>query len=375
MGELFGRKIIETFNSRSESFQYLVDSYITDMISSNSTPESVSFIYQFGISRAQTLINNIPVEYKDEIDGLSSVLCDATADVMNDGKLSKNELYVMELFIDVSKLSQCSAVSVFGDLSETGHTQTGRVVDWIGGAKNQLSKIQAVTTIKNGDKSVVLVGYLGYLAGLTVLNDNKIFGAILESTIDGTPPLFDYTGRNSYSMDLRYALENYTSIDDAAAHMKAGNYVAGNLILLSDPDVSKVLENDLKGTRSLRTSTSTLNPGITWDFKNAIGCVNSFVLSGNTDNHSQYPKNSTRWESLKTQLAKKGDKVTNEQVKEIVSYYIGAVPNDLNNGDLYNSNTQQIIVVDPYNFQMKIFFRPQSGLPAVPVFETHDISF
>jgi hypothetical protein len=375
MGFQLGRQI--KIALASQPFQALLDGYINDavILLASGTPYPANVLYTTAIARLADILPQVPREYRDEIDGLADSVCDAATNVRNDGKVSRDELYMVELILDVSKLNSCSAVSVFGDLSATNKTITGRVLDWYGGSSNQLARIQAVTTIKRGSKSIVLVGYLGYLAGLTVMNDDKVFAAILES---GSPGTTVTANKRSYSMDLRYAMENCSSLADVAAYLSnsARSYVAGHLVFLSDPDQSRVLENDLANARALRSDESPLNASISWGFLDAVGSVNSFILDGNYDNHSGSTSNSARWNSLKIRLAAKGSAVTSAEVGETIASFSGTAPGNQSDGDLYNVSTQEMVIVEPDSMAMKIFFRPKTGiLPAIPVFETVNASF
>ena len=96
----------------------------------------------------------------------------------------------MQLFQDVVRPTQCSGVAAFGESSSTGKTVLGRNLDWDALPQNTLSKIHAVTTTKNGEKSIVMVHLLGFLTPITGFNDNKVFGAFLDAeTEPPTPPI------------------------------------------------------------------------------------------------------------------------------------------------------------------------------------------
>lgn len=141
----------------------------------------------------------------------------------------------------------------------------------------------------------------------------------------------------SYVFDLRYALENYSTIAGIADFMDDRSYAFNHLIFLSDAEESKVLENNFSGTgvnmhRGLRSDDSILNTGVTWGFEDALACVNFFILEGNHDNHTEVISNTTRWDSINTSLDTKrinDGKITLVELKDIACFYTASEPGSL----------------------------------------------
>lgn len=356
------------------NYEFLIDSYINRNRNRN---EYKNFIYRSEDIRLQLNETN-----KDEIEGMASEISEGHKNVQNDGLLSKDELYVLNLFTDISLGVQCSFTSVFGKRSTTKSTISGRNLDWYGGDLNELAQIQAVIRYKYKNKRICTIGFLGYMGVLTGINDSKVMGAVLVSPI-GTA--FDSKGKRSYAMDLRTALEKSNSIEEVAQFMKdpMKNFAGNHIIALSDPEKSIILENNFSGvgangervTREVRTSDSRLNKGIDWDIDNAIGSVNSFLLYGNYDNHTPNKHNTRRWSSMREQLLKAGPSVTPEEMKNIISYTHGSPGTFTESGDLYNRQTIQMILYQPENLSLEVFFRPKGSRknPKKPVFEKIEI--
>ncbi len=353
-------------------YENIIDSYLAELFPS-------SEIYKLMLSRVDDIKPQIPVQYRDEIDGMCSK-ASGTENVAGDGKVSAAEIYLMQLLPDVARSTECSGISVFGSRSASGSLMTARILDWYEGSKNQLPQIQSVTTVKNGTKSLCMIGYLGFVGVLTAFNSDGVFAGILDS-----PSEFPYSSVNkrSYINDIRLALENYGTVADVASFLSdtLRKYTYNHLVLLSDKNSAGVLENNFSGTglnirRSLRTDTSTLNTGITWGFNNAVATVNSFLLSGNLDNHTGYSHNTARWESFKNEMQRCGDDVTMDELKQIVSHVNDNGPQTPSDSDLYNLNTQHIVLFQPSDFHVEVSFRPkQNSLPKTPVFETIPINF
>lgn len=368
VGKEYGAKILKSI----PDYEAVMDSYIAEVAADDDT-------YDLFMKRVNDIKPQIDKAYCDEIRGIASNFTGKDQDIRGDGKLSTNEMFLMNLCPDVARPTQCCAMGVYGDRTKTNDNIGFRILDWYEGSQSQLAKIQAVVVFKNSKKSICTIGYLGYMGCISGFNDNKVFGAILDS---GTGEPYTSQSERSYPLDLRHALEHYTTIDGVASYLKSPvrNYTYGHLIFFSDSKVSKVLENNISGKtnslREVRTEKSEFNDGITWDIDNSLGTVNSYLLKGNLDNQKGNPYNTERFNSMKSELKGKGDKLMLNDIKKIASFYRGEAPGLQEDGDLYNVRTQQIIVFEPSKCEYQVFFRPVSGiLPKVPVFEKISVSF
>jgi hypothetical protein len=366
-GEAFARGILQVV----PNYEALIDSYIAENMS--------NFIYsKYVIPRIKDLKPQLEQDYLDEIDGMATVFSGGGKNVRKDNKISLDEFYLFNLIPDIAHGNQCCFVSVFGARSATHSTISGRNLDWYGGGKNQLPQIQAIITMKSAQGKVCSIGYLGYMGVLTGFNDSKLFAAVLEAQT-GAP--FTSAGKRSYLLDLRYALENKKTLNEAADFMKshANDYTVNHLIAFSDPEVSKVLENNFSGAGTggqpiqcaLRSADSRLNPGITWGISEAIGSVNSFLLYGNVDNHTPAEMNTKRWNNLTKQLRDKGPTVTPAEIQEVIAYNHGSPGRFMDSGDLYNRITLSMVLFQPESLSLEVFFHPRNTRksPDHPVFE------
>ncbi|MCP4748598.1 MAG: hypothetical protein GY874_21050 [Desulfobacteraceae bacterium] len=332
------------------------------------------------IRNAQLIKSQIPPNYIDEIEGLATGISNTKDDIPGDGKLSKNEIYVFNLIPDVCRAHSCSGISFFGDSAKTGNSLTGRNLDWMYGIKSSLCKLHTVTVIKNRDKSICLIGFLGGLSAITAINDNGVFAAILDSSIGSAP--INCKGKNSYSMDLRYTLENFDNLNSVANYMidKKRQYSFNHNILLSDPTNSKIVENNMALLRKVRSYDSDLNPGIEWDFDETICVVNSFVLNANTDNHTGSGKNSGRWNNFYKLTKEKPYNVTFDDVKKIMAYHEGEPLGHIYRGPEYEMispgfATIQQVIFEPNTMKLEVYFRPETGSLAEPDYEAIDVDF
>jgi len=371
MGAAYAKAILEMV----PDYEKLMDSYISQNI--------VEYEYQYGINRCYDIKTQIPKEYYEEIEGMASVFTE-TENKWNDGKLCEDEFFMFNLFPDVFRGAQCSYISAYGERSETGQTVVARNLDWYRGEENQMGALQAVITIKYDDISICNIGYLGYQGMLTGFSDQHIFAGILDA---GSNEPYSSEGRRSYPMDLRYALEHFDKMEDAANYLGDPSmlYTFNHIIGFSDTEHSILLENNFSGDssikrgrlkRGIRDDTSKLNDGISWEIPNSVASVNSFLLYGNHDNHSNNKYNTKRWKNIKEQLLSKGDKVSFDELKEVTSYYSGNEPGVFSeSGDIYNRMTVQMMVFVPETFQLITYFPPRDTLfnPKEPVFESVEV--
>jgi hypothetical protein len=365
MGETFAKGIL----GMVPDYESLIDSYIAENLT--------KYEYRYAFYRLQDIKPQINRDYAEEIAGMASVFSGGNRNRWGDRKVSGDEIFLFNLFTDVVRGSQCSYVSVFGSRSQTHKTITARNLDWYGGSKNQLPRIQAIVTFIYPGKKVCSIGYLGYMGILTGFNDRKMFAGILDA---GSNASYTSEGRRSYPLDLRYALENCRTMNEAAEYMRDPRklYTYNHLIGFSDPESSVILENNFSGNgpaghkvrRMLRNSGSRLNNKVNWGIDNAVAAVNSFVLYGNYDNHTSNQYNIKRWKNIKTQLLGKGPAVTAAQLKEVIIYNHGSPGTFSENGDIYNKMTLQMVIFQPDTLSLEVFFRPKNSRknPIHPVF-------
>lgn len=365
MGAAYAHKIALV----EPQFEYLVDSYLAERANQL---QGYGISYQDLLDRLNDIRPQIYADYCLEVEGMATQCHGDASSVPGDGVLSEAEIFILNLSADVVRPFACSAVGVFGARSATGFPITARLLDYYGGAENQLPRLHAVVTINNGSESICMIGFLGMMAAVSAVNDDGVFAAILDSP---TGASLETQGKASYPFDLRRALETCQTLDQVAGIMASGDYTFNHDILLSDTTRTGVLENNFSGPgsnlhRSLREDDSVLNPGVTWDINDAIACVNSFVLLGNSDNHTNLPPNYLRWNNLYDQLALQGDVVTRDELMAVASYDgPDDVPGSAAAGDVYHMTTEQIIVIQPHSLEMDIFFHPrQGGNPRDPEF-------
>jgi len=331
--------------------------------------------FPIAVARAHAIFKNVPQEYQEELYGMQEVF-DYRSDVPGDGRLSANELLVMELFPDVLRPTACSASAAFGSSSVTGKTVLGRNLDWFTAPLRDAANIQAVTTMKNGEKTTCNISVLGFLSAGSQFNSHKVFGALLDAEIPEMLYPADVSKKRSYAFDLRYALENFTTLEQVAEFMGKNDYAFNHLIFLADENKAAVLENNIGWVgRGLRTSGSTLREGLSWGIADTVATVNDFRLPNNYYNPGD-KSNSQRWKSFQDLYAASqlSGKIDVERMKGIAGYY--GTGGDDEQGALFLSNlkdykysTMQSIILRMDTMEMWIHFSPTGGvMPLKPTY-------
>lgn len=382
--------------------------------------------YEAFLVRVKAIRPQVPELYRAEIDGIADAMSGGTTNKAGDGKVSRDELYALNLLADIARITQCSAFGVDGERTDTGKTILGRNLDWTDGddkSGHHLSKIHAAITVKNGatKNSDLLFGFLGYQAWCSGLTNNGIFAAILDSPTGAMYPLVP-TGMRSYSMDLRTLMESSAQKESVASGImgiaKQQKYCFNHLILMGDKKQATIVENNYSGYRkgvpavfkpAVRVWDSPMHDdndrpvalsahpaALKWPAPHTIGTVNSFLMLGHQDNqnypvgpigHVPTPVSTIRDEGGNEKNTKRlqlmlekvkahettGKKYSAAAVEKITSAHTNRPPGPLESGDLYNDKTIQTFIVqfgdERSKTNVRAFFKPaQNELEKDPLF-------
>ncbi|MCX6287732.1 MAG: C45 family autoproteolytic acyltransferase/hydrolase [Bacteroidetes bacterium] len=364
MGRMYGEKIRQVM----PSYDTVMDAMMKDQFD---MLKQAGLTFDIVKNRAIALEQQVKPEYRDEIEGMAS-LFPGTKDEQGDGVFSRNEFLVWQFYTDVVRPTQCSASAAFADASSSGYTIVGRNLDWYALKDNSLAKIHSITLIHNGSKSIACINFLGQLTPVSGFNDHHLFGAILDCETGAAYP--QVQGKRSYHFDLRYGLENDSTIDGLANFMKDKDYTFNHLIFLADEHSAGVLEDNIGSkARSLRTTSSMVRSGSEWGIPNTFATVNDNRLPGNFVQNPESQSNLKRWTSLKSQYSSrlKSGKIDIEKMKLIVGYP-SSDGNAKSSGALFRSNdhapTLQSIVLKMDTYELWVAFAPQGKLPMKPAY-------
>ncbi len=365
-GQALGRAI----KTALPDIESLMDSFLAGLCPNNE-------VYLLFLSRTASIWPQVPEPLQRELDGMASTLCSTTENILGDGKISRDELRMLNLSAEVMRTSQCSAVGVLPAASQSGKCTVARNLEWDNGDSYQASRLQAVTVYDlPGAQNFTLIGYLGTINCLTGFNSNGVFAAILDSGTDREP--YTAADKRAYSFDLRAVLENsaVTTADMVTMQLQshAGEYTYGHLIFLADASTVKVLEDDVlpDGVHVRDVNSAPLY--YDWTVPHTVGAVNCNMLPASTDNAGD-PWDVRRWESQQRLLRENGSKHSWTDLQTLAGYGPGLG----SAGYLYIKNpksgvdTQQIVLFEPETKRLDIAFHPKGRAlndDEVPVFTT-----
>ncbi len=362
IGSQFATKIQQIL----PEYEQLLDIGLAEVLSEL---EQAGISFSVLLNRAKNIQPQLPSDFNDEILGMCSVFSYPT-DSIGDGHLSANEFLVYQLFADVGRPTQCSASGVYGSTSSTGKSIIGRNLDWYESPNYVYNKIHSITVFKNGSKSFLNVGFLGQLGIVSALSSSGIFASILDD--DSGEPYPSTEGKHSYPFDIRYCLENNTSLIDIADYLRIQPYTFSHIVFLANENTVKVLENDLNGgDRHLRSDTSLLKPGYSWGIQDAIATVNCNLLPKNCSNGYD-SVDMKRWRNFKMLYTDYTDlgKISVDEIK-LITGFPSTDGNAALSGAIFRSKVYpslQSIVYDYDNYEMWIAFAPVGPMPFTPTY-------
>lgn len=250
-------------------------------------------------NRTEKFRSALSKDYADELQGFADGISGDSHGIREDGIISAEEAALLQFIPDVLRGTACSAISADGNVTTTGKRLTCRLLEWQLGSDNQICSAHAVVHMKNGEKSFVSVSALGFLTILTAVNDD---GVMLGELDVGSSNMVEYSceDKTSYTYDIRFALENFSTAREAAEYLTANahRYPYCVNVLATDRDDAVVAElavNPEDGSPLIRDSSTPLFNGIRWDSPDYICTVNSFAAEGNSDKLSFHPNNIIRW--------------------------------------------------------------------------------
>ena len=320
--------------------------------------------YNFLQERLDAVIPQILSDYTDEINGFADAIAGSEIPFAEDGKLSREEIFTLNLIPDILRGTQCSGLAVLGDKSQTGSAITGRILEWNFGSEKQMTSLHAVVTFKNSHKTITTIGFLGLFNVITAINDNGVFLGILDAN---TGESFQAKGRKCYTFEIRTALENYSTAKEVAeySNLFSTEYTFSHNLLITDSKSACVAENCVSGGKAgIRTFQSKLVDGLKWDNPDSLCVVNGYALEGSFDNLTSSRHNTVRWQKFNERLMKY-DRVNAADIKDMLTV---DDPNK-SGSNIYSNYTIQTIIYDALSGSLDVAFTQQTEeFPKKPVF-------
>jgi len=368
--ELVGKAYADTILQAFPDFEKIMEPYIYENIrlafnGAGYKPDAVK-------ARMEGLFESIPEVYKEEITGFATELAQGEEGFVENGKISFEEAVIIQMIPDALRPTACSALSLWGEKTESNMPITLRCLEWNLGSDNQMGLINSVTHMKNGEKSITTFGVLGLLDIISAVNNDGVFTAILDVGSEKNEP-YDYEGKKCYTFDIRYALENFDTATEVGEFMVANSadYTWCHNLIITDEEHSYCAEDCVgavaekgDGFSILRDENTPLMAGLHWDSEDSLCVVNSFAAQGNQDSFKGSEVNIVRFEKY-NKWVKEQDKFTVKDIKDMIT------SEDANQFDVitvHRIGAVQLIIVDYETKNVQVAFTGQDGLKDKPDF-------
>ena len=306
--------------ARPDYAEYL-EQYLYENI--NAVANDANEEYEEIEKRTTAIYTALDEDYRQELDGFAERVSNDEVNFEKNGKISRDEVILMELIPDVLRGTACSALSASGDTTATGERITCRVLEWQLGSENQLCQAHALVHYKNGEKSFTSVTYMGFFPILTAVNEEGVLLGELDVGSAGTE--YTYENKTSYTYAMRYALENMGSARECAEYLAENSkrYPFCVNILATDKKDGFIAElvvtdEEKDGKTVLRDGSTKLNETVEWSDPNYLCAVNSFAAEGNNDYLTYNEGNIVRWKRYEQLFCGQKD-MTLDHFKELMT--------------------------------------------------------
>ena len=366
--EEVGRGYADATLKAFPDFHEVIEPYIYENIYSQlpNIKDDFSAVQERVFYMAETLRD----DYKEELYAFADEISGGYHGYAEDGKISYEEALTYNLVPETLRGTACSALSLWGDKTESGDMITVRFLDWHLGDDNQMALCHAIFHAKNGEKSYTGISFLGFGSVVSAINDDGVFAAILD--VGSGDEEYVYEGRKAYTYDIRYALEEYTTAKEVGDFMveNSADYTWSHNIIISDgndaycaEDAVAQLQESGEGYSILRDADTPLLDGVSWDNEDSLCIVNSFASEGNKDFFNGYANNMVRFNKYNDWVASE-DKFTMGELKTVLTQE--KVNQGLEKGEatvdnIRNRGTVQIILIDYENNDIQVAFTSPDG--------------
>ena len=322
--------------------------------------------------REKVLFDSMRPEYREEISAFAEAISGGAHGIEENHVLSYEEAILMHMIPDALRPTCCSALSLWGSKTETGDRITLRNLEWNLGSNNQMGQINAVTHMKNGPRTLTAISVLGLLDIISAINDDGVFAAILDvGSVQNEAFVFE--GKKCYTMELRYALEEYSTARGLGEFMvgESGDFTWCHNLIISDANdsfcaedcVSQVVESG-KGKSVLRDADTPILDGLTWDNADSLCVVNSFASKGNQDGFTGSSSNVIRFAKYNGWV-RAVEKFSPKDVKDLITQ---ETVDQYTVQNVHSNGSAQLILIDYHTGSVQVAFTGPEGVLDKPDF-------
>lgn len=328
--------------------------------------------------RVTTLAASIREDSREELYAMAEEMSGGYHGFAEDGRMSYEEALAASLIPEAMRGTACSALSLWGQKTESGDMIAARLLDWNLGSNYQMCAIHAVLHAKKGERSYTGIGFLGLGSLISGINDNGVFGAILDLGSGDNIP-YEYENKRCYTYELRYALEEFDTAKEIGQYMvdNSGAFTWSHHIYLADGKETYCAEDAVAGLQRrgegysvLRDNNTPLMSSLHWDSPDSLCVVNAFASEGNLDLWTSGANNYVRFFKYNDWVSST-DKFTVGSLKSTLTQErvnLGSNDDEAQVNNVHNTGTSQMIIVDYHTGNVQVAFTPATGPVDDPVF-------
>ncbi len=286
-GAQTGRQLAKIIAQQFPDFAQDYDRFLADTLA--------PYEWAQWVQRAQQVRDAVPQSVRDEVDALAQRLAQVNQDQLGDGHLSAQELWVVQVLLEAENLSQGVGLGVLNPASSVRGPMVGRTLN---GLQNPaLLRLRAITLYRGSNKTLVNIGFAGFVGILTGYNSDGLFVAYLPSPQPSARP--DAQAHMAVTLYLRTLLEENDRITQTLPGLVYQQFLTSHNLLLADNRTVQVLEQSLPSTSYLRSADSPLRTEMQWSNPWQIAAVDCFVLRASPANCNN-SGDLVRWHRLQT---------------------------------------------------------------------------
>ena len=320
--------------------------------------------------RISCLADSLRPEQKEELFSFAEELSGGTHGFAEDGHISYEEAIACNLIPEAMRGTACSALSLWGDKTESGDMIAARFLDWMLGSEYQMCQLHTVIHADKGKSSYTGISFLGFSGIISAVNDDGVFAAILD--VGSGDEKYVCKDRKCYTFELRHALETYDSAREVGEFMvkNSGSFTFSHNIYIADgretycaEDAVAGLQESGKGSSLLRDSSTPLLEAVHWNEPDSLCVVNSFAAQGNQDHFTGSTSNLVRFFKYSEWVAAE-DRFTVGELKTALTQEqvnLGMQESEPDLTNVRNRGTSQIIIVDYHTGRIQVSFTSPDG--------------
>ena len=320
--------------------------------------------------RIRCLSESLRPDQKEELFSFAEELSGGVHGFAEDGHISYEEMLTFSLIPEALRGTACSALSLWGEKTETGDMIAARSLEWMLGNEYKMCRLHAVVHADKGDRSYTGISFLGFSGIVSAVNDDGVFAAILD--VGSKDETYVYQDKKCYTFELRYALETYDTAREVGEFMVENSraFTYSHHIYLADgkesccaEDAVEGLQKSGKGFSALRDSNTPLMDAAHWDNPDSLCVVNSFASKGNQDLFTGAESNLVRFGKYNAWVAAE-ERFTVGELKTALTQEqvnLGLKEGEPDVMNVRNRGTSQVIIVDYRTGRVQVSFTRPEG--------------